>query len=82
MSVPSERTQRLMREVNDRIHETLAQVGAEDGDFLCECGDDGCSDTVTITLREYLALRTSADAAVLRSASHAAGQPRPLPEAF
>jgi hypothetical protein len=53
-----------MREVNDRIYEILTGDGSEDGDFLCECGDGTCSETVQITLREYAALRAREDGAL------------------
>jgi hypothetical protein len=70
MSVVGPRTQALMREVNDRIYETLASMGTEDGDFLCECGDEDCSERIQVTHREYRALRTALNPAVLRSAAH------------
>lgn len=70
MSVVGSRTQALMREVNDRIYETLANMGTEDGDFLCERDDEDCSQKVQVTLREYRAIRTRVNPAVLRSAAH------------
>jgi hypothetical protein len=48
---------RLVRGVNDRIYGVMLGLGSEDGDFLCECGDEECGETVQITLREYAALR-------------------------
>jgi hypothetical protein len=63
-----------MREVNDRIYETLVGTAAENGDFLCECGEEDCSETIQISLAEYLELRTSTDPTILRSAAHAAEQ--------
>jgi hypothetical protein len=56
--------QQLMREVDDRIYEVLAQNGSEDGDFLCECGDGHCTESVQLTLREYAALRAREDGRV------------------
>lgn len=50
---------KLMREVNDRIHAVLADTKVEDGDFVCECDDAACLETVTITLREYAARHES-----------------------
>jgi hypothetical protein len=55
----------LMREVNDRIYTVLAESGAEDGDFLCECGEEDCAEPVQLTLREYAALRAREDGVVL-----------------
>lgn len=56
---------RLMREVNNRIYETLTGMGTEDGDFLCECGDETCSETVQLTLREYRGITTRLDQTVV-----------------
>lgn len=78
MSVSTHQGSSLMREVNDRIYATLVGMVAEDGDFLCECGDKDCSETVQIPLSEYLAIRTSTDPMTLRSAAHAAEQPAPI----
>jgi hypothetical protein len=63
--------QRLMREVNDRILESLEGFGSEDGDFLCECGEESCAETIQLTLREYAALKARGDGEVLRSPTHA-----------
>jgi hypothetical protein len=56
----------LMREINDRIYEVLAKSGSEDGDFLCECGSDGCTETVQLTLREHAAARANAQFVTVR----------------
>jgi hypothetical protein len=62
--------QALHREVNDRIYEILESFGAEDGNFVCECGSEACVQPVKITLREYAALRSRDDAQpTLRSAA-------------
>jgi hypothetical protein len=65
-----EARQEVLREVNDRIYEILESYGAEDGNFVCECGSEACAEPVKITLREYAALRARDDAeATLRSAA-------------
>jgi hypothetical protein len=56
----------LVREVNDRIYGVLLGLGSEDGDFLCECGSEKCSESVRITLREYAALRARDEDVVQR----------------
>jgi hypothetical protein len=58
----------VMREVNNRIHEVLKGDGSEDGDFLCECGEEDCREMVQLTLREYAALRAREDELVARRA--------------
>jgi hypothetical protein len=48
----------LFREVNERIEEINAVLeGAEDHDFLCECGDDDCTAPIRMTLEEYEQVR-------------------------
>jgi hypothetical protein len=66
----------LMRDVNDRIYEVLTADGSEDGDFLCECGNSSCTETVQLTLREYAALRAREDGAVF-ACSHTSLPRRP-----
>jgi hypothetical protein len=65
-------SKQLVREVNDRIYEVLQKLGSEDGDFLCECGEEECAETVQITLREYAAIQAGTNQARLRSAGHPA----------
>jgi hypothetical protein len=53
------RNETLFREVNERIkqvNEGLAEPGGE-ADFLCECGDPGCTAPVSLTLAEYEEVR-------------------------
>ena len=72
MSETPVRKQDLMREVNDRIFEVLDELGSEDGDFLCECGEDACAETVQLTLREYAALKARGDGKHLWAPGHSA----------
>jgi hypothetical protein len=46
---------KLMHEMNDRAYEVLIDAGSEDGDFVCECDQTACFETVQMTLREYAA---------------------------
>jgi hypothetical protein len=45
----------LLRAVNDRIYNVLWGVGAERGDFLCECGSTDCVEHVELLSIEYAA---------------------------
>jgi hypothetical protein len=45
----------LMHEVNERTYTVLIDLGSEDGDFVCECDETACFETIKITLREYAA---------------------------
>jgi hypothetical protein len=45
----------LLRGTNDRIYNVLWGVGAERGDFLCECGGSECVEHVELLSIEYAA---------------------------
>src|ERR671930_749536 len=55
----------LLRDVNDRIEEVMGQwdsrgEGPEprEADFLCECGDDNCTEKVRLTFAAYEDVRS------------------------
>jgi hypothetical protein len=50
------RNQALYREVNERIVELL-DAPTTPIEFLCECSNDGCAETVSMTLTEYELVR-------------------------
>jgi hypothetical protein len=50
----------LLRDMNDRIDELMDRFGdgeagaqEQEADFLCECGNEDCIDTVRMSVREY-----------------------------
>jgi hypothetical protein len=45
----------LVRAANDRTRRSLVDMGAEDGAFLCECGNATCVTRIELTLVEYAA---------------------------
>jgi hypothetical protein len=54
----------LLRDVNDRIEEVTQRFGngeegseADGADFLCECGQENCTESVRMSVREYEELR-------------------------
>lgn len=51
----------LIHEVNLRIFEVLSGLGSEDGEFLCECSDVNCVETIKLTVREFAELETRPD---------------------
>ena len=55
------RNQILFREVNERVRDVVAPLltAGEEGEFLCECGDETCIETIRLDLEEYDALRLS-----------------------
>jgi hypothetical protein len=60
----------LMRAVNDRIFEVLSEFGSEDGEFLCQCSNANCIETIQLTLREYAALQAQPDRPPLKLSGH------------
>ena len=52
------RNQVIFREVNQRLREMLDAVPSGMGDYLCECSDVGCSETIELDTTEYEAIRS------------------------
>jgi hypothetical protein len=55
--VKAARNQALWREVNERIR--LVAETSERMEFLCECADLECTQTLNLTVAEYERIRTS-----------------------
>jgi hypothetical protein len=51
------RNESLFREVNERVKE-ISDASEGRIDFLCECGDDQCTASISLTLVEYERLRS------------------------
>jgi hypothetical protein len=49
------RSQVLLREVNDRTAEIVSADGDVPAEFLCECSNGDCVETLRLTLLEYRA---------------------------
>lgn len=60
----------LLREVNARVFELLSEIGSEEGEFLCECSDTSCIETISLTLREYAALQAQPERPPLKLPEH------------
>jgi hypothetical protein len=60
----------VIRAVNDRIFDLLSGFRSEDGDFLCECSNGNCIETIHLTLREYSALQARPDRPPLKLPGH------------
>jgi hypothetical protein len=52
------RNEALFREVNERLKEISDDASEGRTDFLCECGDDECTASISLTLAEYERLRS------------------------
>jgi hypothetical protein len=51
------RNEALFREVNERVQEVSEDRATATTDFLCECGDAACSETVPLHDEEYESVR-------------------------
>ena len=51
------RNQRVFREVNQRIAEITADQNEEHVAFLCECGREDCTESISLDLSEYAIVR-------------------------
>jgi hypothetical protein len=60
----------LIRAVNDQVFKILSELESEDGEFLCECSDEGCIETIQLTLREYAALQAQPGRPPLKLSGH------------
>jgi hypothetical protein len=52
------RNEALFREVNERIEQMSGDESREPIEFLCECGDAGCTDTIPLSRAEYTQVRS------------------------
>jgi hypothetical protein len=51
------RNEAMFRSVNERVEEVVQPGAEEEIDFLCECGDSGCGEKMTLTRQEYEQVR-------------------------
>ncbi len=56
---PLVRQQMLLRDVNERIAVVATSWQADPPEFLCECSDPDCAETLSLTLREYEIIRAA-----------------------
>ena len=49
--------QALLREVNERIEQVAADAACPE--FLCECADTNCVETIELSIAEYKSIRSS-----------------------
>jgi hypothetical protein len=52
------RNQLLLREVNNRIGEVATSWAGEAPEFLCECSNDDCAETLPVSLLQYEGIRS------------------------
>jgi hypothetical protein len=51
------RNEALFREVNERVQEVSGGRATEMTEFLCECGDSGCTERIALRNEEYEQVR-------------------------
>jgi hypothetical protein len=54
-------TQRVLREVNERVAEITLNQGENESGFLCECGRHDCAETIVLSIVDYQSLRMGGD---------------------
>jgi hypothetical protein len=54
------KTEALFRNVNEGIAEASERLEAEDGHFICECGDPSCTHRIEVPVAEYERVRGDA----------------------
>jgi hypothetical protein len=59
-------TEALFRAVNERIAENTERFDSERADFVCECGDQECTEPVSATLDEYEHVRADGTQFLIR----------------
>jgi hypothetical protein len=52
------RNEALFRTVNERVREVRPEEDDEMIGFLCECGDEACTEVVSLAVQEYEAVRS------------------------
>jgi len=60
----------IIQSVNDRVFEVLREIGSEDGEFLCECSNLSCLETIHLTLTQHAALQKDPYRPPLKLPSH------------
>ena len=57
----------LLRDVNERIAVVAKSWEADPPEFLCECSDPDCRETVNLSLREYEIIRSTPNLFVIQN---------------
>ena len=55
--VRAARSQSLFREVNEQIESVARASSLTFHEFSCECADEGCTESIPLTIREYEQIR-------------------------
>ena len=62
--------QQVLRVTNKEIRRVSADVGSDDGEFVCECGAKDCREVIRLTVEEFDAFCATANGTPLVARSH------------
>jgi len=62
--------QQVLRTANQEIRRVTAELGADDGEFVCECGAKDCKEVIRLTAKEFNAFCATADGTPLVGKRH------------
>jgi hypothetical protein len=62
--------QLVLRATNKEIRRVFADVGADDAEFMCECGTKDCQETIRLTAEEFDTFCATANGTPLVARSH------------
>jgi hypothetical protein len=62
--------QQVLRVTNEEIRRVSADVGSDDGEFVCECGGEDCDEVIRLTVEEFDAFCATANGTPLLARNH------------
>ena len=68
--------QQVLRVTNEEIRPVSADVGLDDGEFVCECGAEDCDEVIRLTVEEFDTFCATANGTLLVARNHRLTQRR------
>jgi hypothetical protein len=62
--------QQVLRVTNEEIRRVTADVGSDDGEYVCECGAEDCHEVIRLTIDEFDAFCAIANGTPLVARNH------------
>ncbi len=62
--------QQVLRTTNEEIRRVAGDVGADDSEFVCECGAEDCREVICLTVEEFDAFCATANGTPLVARRH------------
>ena len=60
----------ILRATNVEIRRASAEIGSDDGDFICECGRNDCDEVISLSVEEFDTFCATADGTPLLAKRH------------